>query len=163
MPFKKNNDRGELFKGVLLTHVILFLHLLFIALLGLLVIFFRGVTHYMLWILLGSITVILLSIYFFYRRIKSKGKQTLQEMNTSPLFKGRSVEVSFLGGIASVKFGRENNPPALEGATNHQTLQLEDPTTARIRELNELTQLFEKKLITLEEFNHLKKQVLKND
>ncbi len=163
MPFKKNSDRGELFKGVLLTHVILFLHLLFIALLGLLVIFFRGVTQYMLWILLGCITVILLSLYLFYRRVKSKGKQTLHEMNTSPLFKGRNVEVSFLGGIASVKLGRENNPPALEDESNHQTLQLEDPTTARIRELNELAQLFEKKLITLEEFNHLKKQILIND
>ncbi|UCF95394.1 MAG: hypothetical protein JSW39_15000 [Desulfobacterales bacterium] len=161
MPLKDKNDSRELFRGVLLTHLILLLHLLVIALLGLLVIFFRSVTQHLLWVVLGGIAMIYLSGYFFYRRFKLKGKETLHEMNTSPLFKGRSIEVSFLGGIASVKFGQPANSPALDGRPTPPTLQLEDPASVRLRELEALTQMFEKRLITPEEFNDLKKRILK--
>ena len=43
----------------------------------------------------------------------------------------------------------------------HKRLQLEDPETARIRELTELARLFEKNLITSEEYNKAKNQILK--
>jgi len=158
----KNNEQGrEIFKAVLMTHFILFLHLLIIAGLGVLVIFFRGVTQYLVWILLGGILLIIFSGSFIYWRIKSKGKKTLQEMEQSPVFQGRSFEISFLGGLASLKVGNPNKSPQIENLSPNTNLQLEDPETIRIRELTELAQMVEKKLITLEEYHRIKKQIIK--
>ena len=87
----KNKNQGEnLFKAVIMTHIILFLHLLIIAGLVLMVIFLRGVTQYMLWVFLGATGLLMLSGFFIYRRIKSKGKKMFQDIENSPLFQGRS-------------------------------------------------------------------------
>ena len=158
----ESNEQGrEIFKAVLMTHFILFLHLLIIAGLGVLVIFFRGVTQYLLWILLGGILLIGLSGSFIFWRIKSKGRKTLQEMEQSPVFQGRSFEISFLGGLASLKVGNPNQAAQLENRSSITKLQLEDPEAIRIRELTELAQMVEKKLITLEEYHRMKKQIIK--
>ena len=158
----ESNEQGrEIFKAVLMTHFILFLHLLIIAGLGVLVIFFRGVTQYLLWILLGGILLIGFSGSFIYWRIKSKGRKTLQEMEQSPVFQGRSFEISFLGGLASLKVGNPNKAAQLENRSSITKLQLEDPEAIRIRELTELAQMVEKKLITLEEYHRMKKQIIK--
>ena len=159
----KNEQGKEIFKAVLLTHFILFLHLLIIAGIGILVIFFRGVTQYLVWILIGAILLIGLSGSFIFWRIKSKGKKTLHEMEQSPVFQGRNFEISFLGGLASLKVGTPHDVPQLENRspTPNPKPQLEDPETIRIRELTRLAQMVEKKLITLEEYNRMKKQIIK--
>ncbi len=46
MSTKADNSGAELFKGVLLAHVIIGLHVGVIALIGLLVIFFGGIARY---------------------------------------------------------------------------------------------------------------------
>ena len=159
----KNTNQGEnLFKAVLLTHVILFFHLLIIVGLVVMVIFFRGVTQYMLWILLGVTLLILLSGFFLYRRIRTRAKATFHDIENSSLFRGRSFEVSFLRGVASLKFGQPENRRAIENAASDPKFQLEDPETVRIRELSELARLFEKNLITSEEYDRAKNQILKS-
>ncbi len=157
---KKKNETG-LFKGVMTAYFIVVLHVLLIAGVGLLVIFFQGIINYMPWILLGGSALIIASVYLFYIRIKKQG-MTLRETLKSPMFQGRTVEVSLLGGLASVKIGGgSGGAPALENNSSTQYLQLADPASVRLKELTELADLLEKNLITLDEYNTFKQQILK--
>jgi hypothetical protein len=63
--FGKNKENDGLVKSVLLAYFILALHVLLIAGMAVLVLFFRGVVNYMLWIVLGGIAVVGLSAFFF--------------------------------------------------------------------------------------------------
>lgn len=155
----KPAEKEGLVKSVLLAYLILALHVLLIAGLGLLVLFFRGFVQYMLWIFLAGAVIILYSGYRFWRRMKTEGK-TLGEMLANPAFRGRAVEVSLLGGLASFKLGAPGGPRALTDDGAPPPRQLEDPETARIRELNELARLLEKELITREEYNLAKQRLL---
>ena len=159
----KNKNQGEtLFKAVIMTHIILLLHLLIIAGLVLMVIFLRGVTQYMLWIFLGATGLFMLSGLFIYWRIKSKGKKMFHDIENSSLFQGRSFEVSFLGRLASLKFGQAEELKAIENPSSEAKYQLEDTETVRIRELTELARMYEKNLITSEEYIRAKNQILKS-
>ena len=67
---KKNKHQGEsLFKAVLITHFILFLHLVIIAAIVLIVIFFQWITQHILWVLLGAAVIFVLSAIIIFRRI----------------------------------------------------------------------------------------------
>ncbi|MGD1973771.1 MAG: SHOCT domain-containing protein [Desulfobacterales bacterium] len=156
------NQGQSLFKAVILTHFILFLHLLIIGGLVLLVIFFRGVTEYMLWVLLGTAALFILSGFLIYWRIKSKGKKMFHDIENSSLFRGRSFEVSFLSGLASLKFGQSDDLKRIEDHSSEAKLQLEAPETVRMRELTELARMYEKDLITSEEYKRAKNQILKS-
>ena len=156
------NQGQNLFKAVILVHIILFLHLLIIVGLVLMVIFFRGVTEYMLWVFLGAAGLFILSGLLIYRRIKSKGKKMFQDIENSGLFRGRSFEVSFLSGLASLKFGQSDDLKTIENHSAEVKFQLEDPETVRIRELAELARMYEKDLITSEEYKRAKNQILKS-
>jgi len=159
----KTTNQGEnLFKAVIMTHIILFLHLLIIVGLVLMVIFFRSVTQHMLWVFLGATGLFMLSGLFIYWRIKSKGKKIFHDIESSSLFQGRSFEVSFLRGLASLKFGQPDDQKAIEISSSEAKFQLEDPETIRIRELTELARMYEKNLITSEEYNKAKHQILKS-
>jgi hypothetical protein len=159
----KNKNQGEnLFKAIIMTHIILFLHLLIIVGLVLMVIFFRGVTQNILWVFLGATGLFMLSGLFIYWRIKSKGKKMFHDIENSSLFQGRSFEVSFLGGLASLKFGQPDDLEAIGNLPSGAKLQLEDPESERIRELTELARMYEKDLITSEEYSRAKNQILKS-
>ena len=144
-------------RSVIMAYVVLCLHIVLIAALGLLVIFFRGVVSYMAWIFLAGTIALGLSGYLFYRRMKKEGK-TLREMMSSPAFSGRAVEVSLLGGLASFKLGKSPSAAQLE-APVQTPLQLEDPANAHLRQLNELVRLLEDGLITPDEYNEAKKML----
>lgn len=150
------------FKSVLMAYFILVLHVVLVAGLLLMVIFFRGLINYMIWIFLGGLIAIIASGYHFYKRMKMEGK-TLQEILNTYRYSGRSVEVSFLGGLASLKIGGEHqNPPALNGHTSGRLKQLEDPESIRHKEFSELVRLLENNLITLEEYKKFKEQIFKS-
>ena len=157
-------ESGTLLRGILLAHLILFLHLLFIVALGVVIIFFRGVSQYMLWIFLGVTAALIASGYFCYRFVKTRGKQSLRDLQESAIFKNRSVEIRFLGGVASLKLGQPENSIAIEHTAAEAfdpRHQLEDPDTAQIRELDRLADLLEKDLISRDEFVIAKKKLLK--
>jgi len=65
----KKDDPG-LIKGVATAYVILILHVILVAAVGLLVVFFRGVINYMLWIFIGFVIIMIASGYYLYRRSK---------------------------------------------------------------------------------------------
>ena len=158
MALKKPKEKTQYFESVMMAYAILIFHVFLIALLLLLVIFFHGLIQYMIWIFLGGSAAIIFSGYHFYKRMKAQGK-TLKEMLRSPLLGDRIVEVSFLGGVASFKVTGTGGVQAIDGQSFTQTRQLEDQATIRIRELTDLVRLLENDMITLEEYQNIKRQI----
>lgn len=156
--YKKAKQGSGLFQGVFMAYSILLLHVVLIAGLGCLVLFFRGFVQYMLWIFLGGATLITYSGYKVIKRMKQE-KKNLQDLLQLPMLNGRNLEIDFLGGIASFKVSSSNNN-VIAMDTDNPVPQLEDPGAARIRKLGELAGLYENNLITLEEYNLGKKQIL---
>ncbi len=156
----KEKQKG-IFSSIFFTYFILIFHGLLIVGLAFLVVFFRGVVEYMEWIVGGGITLVLLSGFLFYRKLK-KSNRDLRDIINDPAFKGKSLEISFLGGVASVKVGSapEQSPAALAHDVSTSVQQLEDPETVRIRDLGRLAHLLEQELITKEEYEQLKKDLL---
>ena len=160
---KKNSHQGEnLFKAVMMTHVILFLHLLIIVGIVLMVIFFRGIAQHFWWVLLGAALLFLLSAFIIIRHIKSNGKRILNDLENSSLYQDRGFEVSFLRGLVSLKMGRSDGLKSIDNGSTTTKLQLEDPETVRIRDLTELARMYEKDLITAEEYDRAKNQIMKS-
>jgi hypothetical protein len=155
---KAKNGREGLFKGIAAAYIILLLHLALIAGLGLVVVFLTGVANYLSWILLGGIGMIALSAYLFFRKLRKEGR-TLGETLRSSQFRDREVEVSLLGGMATMRLGRptERKPLPANGAA--QPPQLEDPQSIHIRDIQALADLLEKNLITQEEFDRAKSRL----
>ena len=150
----------ELFKGVMLAHMILGLHVVLICLIGLIVIFFGGIARYWGWIFLVGLALTTLGAYFIYRKLKAQGRDLIRGLHGVSVPSGGSLEVSFLGGLASVKFARTGSSGAYELPPAPVTPLLEDPETQRLRELASLAQLYEKDLITREEFERAKGTLL---
>ena len=112
----------------------------------------------MLWIFLVGTAAIIAMGYLMRRRMKAEGK-TLNEMLALPMFKGKSVEVSILGGLASLKVeNRETNRELETSVIKAQNL-LEDPETAQVRELTTLVRMLDKNLITIDEYNKAKQKL----
>ncbi|MFZ5572228.1 MAG: SHOCT domain-containing protein [Thermodesulfobacteriota bacterium] len=159
MKTTKTRDLPGLFKSIFMAHFILFLHVFLIAGLGFLVLFFRGIVFYLPWIFFGGAVILGGAGYLIYRRLKNEGK-TVKEIISLPVFRGRSVEVSLFGGLASLKVSAPQNLPILDSDIIDAKGQLEDPTSIPVRELTELLTLLDKKLITIEEYNKAKQKLL---
>lgn len=161
MVSEKRKDENKTFVGILMAHLILVLHIILSAGLIMLVIFFRGMINYMIWVFIGGVLVVAAGIYYVHNRIKKEGK-TLREILTSHRYSGGTVEVSFLGGVASLKVSRPDNTQALGSDAPGRLKQLEDPETIRINELSDLVRLLKNNLITLDEYNRFKEQIFKS-
>jgi len=159
--FKKQKESSGLISGVFTAYFILLLHVLLLALLGCLVLFFRGFVQYMLWIFLGGTMLIGYSGYRVFRRMKAENK-SLREVLGLPMFRGQEVEVSILGGLASLKVGNPADTVIPLIAHDAQPCaQLEEPLNPCVRELSELAHLYESGLITPEEFRQAKDQLFR--
>jgi len=87
--------------------MVLILHLLLAGGLGVLVLFFRGVVHYMAWIFLGGSFALAASGYQIFRRLRAE-RNTLTAL-AHPLPRAvRPVEIRILGGFLSIRYGMEN-------------------------------------------------------
>lgn len=151
---------NHLVSSVLLAFSILLFHVLLIAAVGLLIIIFRGIVNYLVWILLGGGLLAGAGLFVLYKYMQ-KEKSMLAKMLQLPEFKNRRVEVNLLGGLASFKIDPDDqNRSALDTAVTSPTHQLDDPDSQRVRELTELARLFEKDLISLEEYDRAKDALL---
>ncbi len=161
---KKKEDQG-FFNSIFLSYAILILHVLLLLLVGVVVVFFRGVVEYLPWILGGGVALILFSGILFFRRFRRNAKK-LREVLSDPVFRDRAVEVKLLGGMASLRLGQplpdsdHERPQMLHLDDSQRVMQLEDPEAQRMRRLDQLVRLLEKELISPEEFSQLKDEVL---
>ncbi|MEA3464997.1 MAG: SHOCT domain-containing protein [Thermodesulfobacteriota bacterium] len=146
-------------KNIFVGYFVLILHVLILALLVVFIIFFRGLVVYMPWILGGGLVLLILSGVWFYLRLK-KGQRSLKETMSGNVPQNRPVEISLLGGLAAVRLGTSGNGSRQYGAES--PLQLEDPETSRLRSLDRLMEMYNKELISKEEFALLKQDVLQD-
>lgn len=164
MKSKDKKAQESLLKGVSVAYLIIFLNILLVMALGLLVLFLSGIINYMMWIFFGGLALILSGGFFLYRKFK-QGRQSLDSMANSQAFAGQPLEISFLGGIASIKLGDKG-----ESNFNHQIdyspsspiPQLEDPGNRRLRELKELSDLLKDNLITRDEYDRVKARIFES-
>ncbi|PLX84900.1 MAG: hypothetical protein C0617_06000 [Desulfuromonas sp.] len=160
MTEQKPKEKGIL-SSIFLSYFVLILHALLAVLLGLAVVFFRGVVEYMGWILLGGLLLVLVSCYYFYRLIK-KNNRKLRDVINDPAFRDRPLEVSFLGGVASFRIGQpQDHRRIIDAGDSGPIHQLESPEALRLRELERLSRLLEDNRITLDEYDQLKKEIIK--
>lgn len=165
--FKKKFDDSNVFKSIFLAYFILLFHVALLAVLGMLVLFFGGIVHYMIWILVGGGVLLAGSGYFLLRYMK-KQSESLSKLLMLPEFRDKNLEVNVLGGLASVKISSENgrtqdSPAMLEygdDAIDTQRLEApEAPEAVRVKELTELARLLDKNLITLDEYDRAKQDL----
>lgn len=147
------------FRGVLLAYFILFFHVVLILGIGVLMLFFRTLINYLPWILAIGGVLITGVWYLWWQRVKKRGKK-LRDIVEDPIFQGRTIEVSLLGGLASLKLGQPQGPPAIDYSPREAPRQIVDPATARAQELTKLAALLKEDLITMEEFLKAKKDLM---
>jgi hypothetical protein len=162
--FKRQGEENHLMNSLFLASLILVFHVVLVAGLGVLVLFLHGMINYMVWILLGGFLLTAGSVYLFFRYMKQGGGQALQKMLSLPEFKGKNIEINFLGGIASLKIRNEKQDrAAVDTNIIPSSRQIEDSRTVYLREITELARLLEKNLITPDEYYQAKKVLFKND
>ena len=154
-----SQSQESLFGGALLAYLILFFHVILVVGIVILMLFFRTVINYLPWILAIGGIVIVGSWYLWWRRVKKRGKK-LGNILQDPIFQGRTVEVTLLGGLASLKLGQPQGPPAIDYSASEAPKQITDPATVRAQELTKLGALLKEDLINKGEFLRAKKDLL---
>jgi len=158
---KLNDEQNKnFFSGVVLAYLVLLLHLLLMVGLGITVVVIKGIYDFRWLILLAGIVIIGGSGYYFYRYFKEH-KQKLHDLMSDPAFNDRTLEISLMGGMATVRLGhKDDNIKLIQAADETEVKQLEQPKSGQMKELTELTRMLDDELITREEFLKLKKDIL---
>ncbi len=141
----------SIFKNLSVAFLILLAHVVLIGLIGVLTLFFGWIGNNIGWVMIGVLCASMALAYWFYRRVKSDSR-VIKDIIGDASLNGKSVEISFLGGMASFKIGNEQSG---------NLKQLEAPKSDTILSLTELTKMYEKQLITSDEFIKAKQKILK--
>ena len=156
-----NNEQNKsFFSGVALGYLVLVLHILLMVGLGATVVLIKGIYDFRWLIFIAGIVLLGGSAYYFYRYFQEH-KQRIKDMMADPAFSDRTLEISLMGGMATVKLGhREDNLKLIQADDSAEVKQLEAPKSTQLKELTELTRMYEDELITREEFLKLKKDII---
>lgn len=158
-----NEQNKTIFSGVMVGYTILVLHILLMIGLGVAVVLIKGIYDFRWLIFIAGIALIGFSGYYFYRRMKESNRR-LSDIMADPAFANRTLEISLLGGMATVKLGHKGNHNDesihLIEADDVQPKQLQAPQSVQIKELSELNRMLEDGLITRDEFLQLKKEII---
>lgn len=158
--FNRKNQDESIVSGLFLAMGILVFHVVLLAVICLLVLFFHMIVSYLFWIIAGACVLAGAGGYLFLRYLRGAGGVALRDVLTMPEFKGRSVEVNFLGGIASLKIGKNDEfIEQLPDLTIPLDRRIEDENTMRTRELLTLAGLLEQNLLSREEYQQAKKEL----
>ncbi len=161
MQIKEEQNRS-MFSSVVVIALILLFHVVLIVGLISSVILFKGIYDLRWWILGVGLLLISTSCWLFYRRAKA-GKQRLRDILNDPAFQNRNVEISLMGGMATLRVGHQDShqqPRLITIDSDSEIKQLPPPSSHQIGELTELNRMLEQGLITKEEFLRLKQDIL---
>jgi hypothetical protein len=150
----------SLFRGVLLAHLIVALHIALIALLAVVILVIGGLARHALWIFIGVCVLGAAAAYLFYRRMKAAGRSGLGGTLQKLFEKNGEVEVRLMGGLLSFQLRNPERTGRLVEPTTPPRRLLEDPQQANHREIAELVHLLATDQITREEYNRARKQIL---
>ena len=98
----RKSDKEGLFKSIFTAYFILLLHVFLLAGVGLSVVLFKGVYHYLPYIMAGLAILVLTVAWIVYRRMREHSTD-LRQILSAPEFQDRTVEVKLLGGLATFK------------------------------------------------------------
>jgi len=160
----RKKDKEGLFKNIFVAYFILLLHVFLVAGIGLTVVLFKGVYHYLPWIMAGIAVLVLAIAGIIYRRMRDTSS-SLSEVLGAPEFQDRAVEVRLLGGFASFEIKAKTPSAALlpDHSGNQEYPQarlIEDSVAKAERKMLELNTLYEKELITREEFEAARQTII---
>lgn len=162
----KKKDKEGLFKNIFVAYFILLLHVFLLAGIGVTVVLFKGIYHYLPWIMGGIAVFVLTVAWIIYRRMRETSS-SLSDVLGMPQFQDRAVEVKLLGGFASfeIKAKETGNllPEYTEGVDAPpypQAHLIEDSVARAERKMLELNTLYEKNLITKEEFEAARQTII---
>ena len=155
------DKKNPLFSGVMAGYLILLAHLLIIIILAAAVVFIQTLAEYIEYVLAGGLLLIIGSAIFFYRILKQNGKEIINTLK-NPAFQGQNIEISLLGGLASVSINSPEKGHQLildNQSTTIQALPIPHSPTPQ-NELLRLADLYDRDLISKEEFMGLKEAFL---
>jgi len=155
---KKSNQGVSLFKSIYAAYFILLFHVVLLGCIAAMIFLLNGIITYIVPILIVCGLAVLSFGYFLVRMIKQKGRM-IQEVANSPYFKNRSVEVSFLGGMASVKIGSPVQNPAgiqVEGPSDKSSRLLDNHETDGIHEVKSVNNIIGSKHVKPDEYDTIK-------
>jgi len=159
----RNKDKEGVFKNIFVAYFILLLHVFLVAGIGLTVVLFKGVYHYLPWIMAGIAVLVLAISWIIYRRMRETSS-SLSEVLGAPEFQDRAVEVRLLGGMASfeikAKAPSTNLLPDHTGNQEYPPRLIEDSVAKAEQKMLELNTLYEKDLITREEFEAARQTII---
>ncbi|MFO7751836.1 MAG: SHOCT domain-containing protein [Desulfobacteraceae bacterium] len=163
MKFRKKDKEG-LFKGIFAGYLILILHVFLLAGIGLTVVLLKGMYDYLPWILGTAAVLVVIFAFVLYRRIRA-GARDMKSVLASEEFADRDIEVNLLGGLArfNISGGRDDPSRLLDSGSDRVSRagnSLESSETRAERKIIELATLYEKNLITREEFDEARLKVL---
>lgn len=155
-----SKQNKSVFSGVMLGYLVLILHILLMVGLVVTVVLIKGIYDFRWLIFVLGIVLVSGSGYYFYRYFKEH-KQRLHDLMSDPAFNDRTLEISLMGGMATLRVGHKDDSIRLIQADNETEIkQLEPPKSTQLKELSELTRMLNDELITREEFLRLKKEIL---
>ncbi len=157
----KKTDKEGLFKNIFIGYFILLLHVLLLAGIGLFVVFMKGVFTYLPWIMGGTAFLVLVIAWLFYRRMKKSSSQ-LRDILSNAQMQDRNIEVSLLGGLAAFKINAKENTGLLPDSPGDRknTPLIEAEADRTERRMHQLDDLYEKDLITKEEFEKARQTII---
>lgn len=158
---KLNDEQNKsVFNGVVLGYLVLVLHILLMIGLGITVVLIKGIYDFRWLILIVGIALIGVSSYYFYHYFKQH-KQKLSDLMSDPAFTDRTLEISLMGGMATMRLGHKDDSVRLiQADTETEVKQLESSESIQIRELSKLSRMLDDELITREEFLRLKQEII---
>ena len=155
-----DEENKSIFSGVMLAYVVLGLHILLMIGLGVTVVLIKGIYDFRWLILIASIALVGGSGYYFYNYFKAH-KQKINDIMSDPAFADRTLEISLMGGMATVRLGHKDDSLKLIHANPANEVKLlESSESIQLKELTRLSRMFDDELITREEFLRLKQEIL---
>ncbi|PIE61637.1 MAG: hypothetical protein CSA29_02270 [Desulfobacterales bacterium] len=159
-------DKDGLFKNIFVAYFILLLHVFLLAGIGVTVVLFKGIYHYLPWIMGGIAIFVLTVAWLIYRRMRTTS-ESLSQVLGMPQFQDRAVEVRLLGGVASFEIKAKQTDHLLPEHTGTmddpgqgQSMYIEDAAARAERKMIELNTLYEKDLITKEEYEAARQTII---
>ncbi len=163
----KKADKEGVFKNIFIAYFILLFHVVLLAGIAVFVVLIKGFFEYLPWIMAGAGLLVALCVWLVIRQMRKNSAQ-IQDILSNEQLKNRNVEISFMGGLASFKvqsntedtsrllpYTEPDNP-----APETRLIETGTETDKAEQKMNQLNALYEKDLITKEEFDKARQSII---
>ncbi|MCF8139397.1 MAG: SHOCT domain-containing protein [Desulfotignum sp.] len=158
-------DKEGVFKNIFIAYFILLFHVVLLAGIAIFVVLIKGFFEYLPWIMAGAGLLVALCVWLVIRQMRKNSAQ-IQDILSNEQLNHRNVEISFMGGLASFKV--QSNAEDTRRLLTYpepdnlspDTRLIETDTDKAERKMNQLNALYEKDLITKEEFDQARQSII---